>query len=162
MQKDETQYLATMYSRQEVTKLKETFWTTFGRYMQPVASADGEAVNWVNYKTGVPGISFRMDADNQHASIAIVLAHKDSALRAEHYAQLLQIKTLLHNELGEDWTWEENVTDEYCKTFSRISKQVAGISVLKQEDWPALISFLKPRIIALDAFWSNVKYGFEM
>jgi hypothetical protein len=32
---------------------------------------------------------------------------------------------------------------------------------MKRDDWPAIISFLKPRIIALDAFWSQAKYGFE-
>lgn len=151
-----------MYSRQEVTRLKETFWTTFGRYMQPVVPADGERVNWVNYKTGIPGISFRMDADNTHASIAIVLAHKDDTIRAQHYAQLLQLQTLLHNELAEEWTWQENTTDEYGKSISRVGTSIHNISILKQEDWPALISFLKPRIIALDAFWSNVKYAFEI
>ena len=130
--------------------------------MQPVVPADGERVNWVNYKTGVQGISFRMDADNKQASIAIVLAHKDAAIRKQHYEQLLQLQTMLHSELGEDWTWEENATDEFGKTFSRVGKQVSGINILQQEDWPALISFLKPRIIALDAFWSNVKYGFEL
>lgn len=130
--------------------------------MQPIVSADGERVNWVNYKTGIPGISFRMDADNKQASIAIVLAHKDDSIRAQHYSQLLQLQTLLHNELGEEWTWQENTTDEYGKSISRVGTSIRNISILKQEDWPALISFMKPRIIALDAFWSNVKYAFEL
>lgn len=162
IKKQPIHYLAAMYSRHEVAKLKETFWTTFGRYMQPVVPADGERVNWVNYKTGIQGISFRMDADSKQASIAIVLSHKDAGMRAQHYAQLLQLQTLLHNELGEVWTWEENTTDEFGKPISLAGTTISGINILKQEDWPALISFLKPRIIALDAFWSNVKYGFEV
>jgi hypothetical protein len=32
---------------------------------------------------------------------------------------------------------------------------------MEEGDWPAIISFLKPRIIALDEFWENVKPGFE-
>ena len=103
-----------------------------------------------------------MDADNKHASIAIVLAHKDAAIRTQHYLQLLQLQTMLHSELGEDWTWEENTTDEYGQSHARVGTTLSNINILKQEDWPSLISFLKPRIIALDAFWSNVKFGFEM
>ncbi|MBL7682767.1 MAG: DUF4268 domain-containing protein [Flavipsychrobacter sp.] len=151
-----------MYSRQEAAKLKETFWTTFGRYMQPVLPADGERVNWVNYKTGIQGIAFKMDADTQHAGISIVLSHPDATMRQQHYTQLQQLKTLLHNELNEVWTWQQDVQDAYGKTYSRIGTTASGINIMKQEDWPALISFFKPRIIALDAFWSHVKYAFEV
>jgi hypothetical protein len=35
------------------------------------------------------------------------------------------------------------------------------VSILQKNDWPALISFFKTRIIALDEFWSSVKYDFE-
>lgn len=151
-----------MYSRQEAAKLKETFWTTFGRYMQPVLPADGERVNWVNYKTGIQGIAFKMDADNNEAGIAIVLSHSDAMMRKQHYTQLQQLKTLLHNELNEVWKWEADTQDAYGKTYSRIGTKASGINIMKQDDWPALISFFKPRIIALDAFWSNVKYAFEV
>ena len=29
-----------MYTKQEISKQKQAFWTAFGRYMKPVASAD--------------------------------------------------------------------------------------------------------------------------
>ncbi|TVP42967.1 MAG: DUF4268 domain-containing protein, partial [Mongoliibacter sp.] len=38
---------------------------------------------------------------------------------------------------------------------------LADVNVMEKDDWPAIISFLKPRIIALDAFWSNIKPAFE-
>ncbi len=151
-----------MYSRQEIAKLTETFWTTFGRYMQPVIPADGEKVNWINYKTGVQGISFKMDADTKQAGIAILLSHSDSGIRQQHYAHMQQLKNILHDATGEEWIWEPQGQDEHGKTFSRIGISIAGINILNTEDWPALISFFKPRIIALDTFWSNVKYGFEV
>jgi hypothetical protein len=151
-----------MYSRQEVAQKKEAFWTTFGRYMQPILPAGSEKVNWINYKTGVQGISFRMDADAKKASIAIILSHSDTTVRQQHYEQLLQLKHLLHAATGEDWTWEPEVHDEYGKIYSRIGTVSIGHNILNPDDWPALISFLKPRIIALDEFWSNVRFAFEM
>lgn len=151
-----------MYSRQETAKQKEAFWTTFGRYMQAVPPADGEKVNWINYKTGVPGISFRMNADSKQADIAIVLSHPNTDTRHQHYAQMLQLKNMLQDATNEDWNWEAEAQDEHGKTFSRIGTTTTGINILNTEDWPTLISFLKPRIIALDTFWSNVKYAFEV
>jgi hypothetical protein len=44
---------------------------------------------------------------------------------------------------------------------SRIYKEITGVSVFNKDHWPDLISFFKPRIIALDSFWENAKYGFE-
>jgi hypothetical protein len=151
-----------MYTRQEISKQKQAFWTAFGRYMKPVLSADGEEISWSNYKTGIKGISFRMDADNQQAVISIVLFQPDLQLLQLYYRRLLQLKGILEESLGEDdWTWLSDNTDEYGRVVSTISKQLTGVNLLRNEDWPAIISFLKPRIIALDAFWSLVKYGFE-
>jgi hypothetical protein len=52
-------------------------------------------------------------------------------------------------------------TDEYGKIVSRISKNIDGVSIFNKDDWPAMISFFKPHIIALDEFWSDAKYAFD-
>jgi len=68
----------------------------------------------------------------------------------------------LEAEIGEEWIWDDSFYDEYGKHTARIYTEIRGLSVFKKEDWPALISFFKPRIIALDSFWSTAKYGFEL
>ncbi|MVZ61511.1 DUF4268 domain-containing protein [Sphingobacterium humi] len=151
-----------MYSREEAKKIKETFWTSFGQYMQPVPGADGGKVNWVNYKTGIRYLYFRMDADNKKASVAIEIAHPDAGIRALLFEQFQQYRMLLENELGEEWIWHAESQDDYGKETARIYVELAGVSVFKQSDWPSLISFFKPRIMALDSFWSDAQYGFEL
>ncbi|MGZ8552516.1 MAG: DUF4268 domain-containing protein, partial [Chitinophagaceae bacterium] len=64
-----------MYSKQEASLLRKRFWTQFGQYMRPLPGADGETVNWLNYKTGIKDLYFRMDADSKQATIAIELRH---------------------------------------------------------------------------------------
>ncbi|MFA6248901.1 MAG: DUF4268 domain-containing protein, partial [Mucilaginibacter sp.] len=49
-----------MYSKDQASQLKQAFWTAFGQYMGPVLSAEGLRTNWINYKTGVKHIYFRM------------------------------------------------------------------------------------------------------
>jgi hypothetical protein len=151
-----------MYTKEEVSRQKQAFWTTFGRYMQPVLSTEGTAVGWLNYKTGIPGIQFKMEADHNQVSIAIVLSHKDDVLRAAHYEKLTELKVMFESELeGEDWLWHEHTIDKWGKNFSAVRKELTGVNIHRKEDWPAMISFLKKRLIALDAFWSMARYGFE-
>lgn len=150
-----------MYSRQEASQLRQEFWTTFGQYMSPILSADGEKINWLNYKTGEKNISFRMHADNKKASIAIELTHKDKEIQQIYFEQFIQLKTLFEDVLKEDWHWQLHSFDEQGKMISNIYKEKAGVSIFQKKDWPQLISFFKPRIIALDEFWSSVKHTFE-
>jgi hypothetical protein len=150
-----------MYSKAETSKIRKAFWTTFGQYMKPVPNADGLRNNWQNYKTGVKDIYFRMKAERDFASIGIEITHQDQELQELFFGQFVEFKKLLENELGEKWDWEMHVIDEFGKTISRIQKVQQGINVMDKNDWPAIISFLKPRIIALDAFWENIRPGFE-
>lgn len=150
-----------MYSKQEASQLRKNFWTSFGQYMKPLRNADDETVNWLNYKTGIKHLYFRMDADNEQATIAIEFRHPDSELQQLYFEKFEQLKNFLHQTVGEKWNWQVHIIDEDSKTISRIGTALKGVNVFNSADWPLIISFLKPRIIALDSFWTMVKEGFE-
>jgi hypothetical protein len=150
-----------MYSKQEAAQLKQEFWTTFGRYMTPVLSAEGEKISWINYKTGEKYIYFKMQADSKTASIAIEFAHPDNEIQQLYFEQLQQMKLMFSGAVMEEWKWQLLSKDELGRTFSNVYKELKQVNIFNKEDWPKLISFFKPRIIALDAFWSSAKYGFE-
>lgn len=151
-----------MYSKEQASQLRQAFWTAFGQYMGPVLSAEGLRTNWVNYKTGVKHIFFRMQADNKHAGISIEITHPDKELQQLFFEQFATYKNVLHSTLNEDWEWQLHTTNEYGKTISRIYKEISPVSIYQKEDWPKLISFFKPRIIALDEFWGDARYAFEI
>ena len=117
-------------------------------------------MNWLNYKTGIRGIYFRMDADTEKASICIEIVHDDAEQWDKHFSAFLQYKQLLHQFLNEDWNWQRLAMDEHNKSLSRIYKELKGVNVLDTSCWPAII-FLKPRIVALDEFWVVVKENFQ-
>lgn len=150
-----------MYSKAEVTHLRQAFWTAFGQYMAPVPSAEGETTNWINYKTGVKHIYFRMQADNRQASIGIELLHPDAGIRELFWEQFGELRPLLHETLGDTWTWEADATDANGLPLSRIYTELRPANLFNRDDWPTLISFFKPRMIALDAFWADAQYAFE-
>jgi hypothetical protein len=150
-----------MYSKQEASQLRQEFWTTLGQYMSPILSTEGERINWVNYKTGEKNISFRMHADNKKATIAIELTHKDKEIQQLYFEQFLQFKNLFIDAMNEQWSWQLHTYDAHGKLISKIFKEKTGVNIFQKQDWPELISFFKPRIIALDEFWSSAKYAFE-
>ncbi|PZF70884.1 DUF4268 domain-containing protein [Taibaiella soli] len=149
-----------MYSKEQASAIRQTFWKTFGQYIAMQPSADGMRINWVNYKTGIKNLYFKMTAENKTACIMIEMS--DPNMRELMYEQFEELKSVLHATLDEEWEWEPDARDEQNRTVSRISTCIEGVSVFRQEDWPELISFFKPRIIALDEFWSNARYSFEL
>jgi hypothetical protein len=149
-----------MYSKQEASRLRQKFWTQFGQYMRPVAGAEGDVINWLNYKTGIRQLYFRMDVDNKQATIAIELRHTDLAEQQYYFQKFRKFEKLIHQSVGENWHWQLHTTDEDGKTVSRIATVLKEVNIFNTADWSAIISFLKPRIIALDRFWNLVKEGF--
>lgn len=150
-----------MFTREEVSLIKQEFWTAFGRYMSPIPSAEGMKINWVNYHTNVKDVHFRMDVDGKSAVISILIQHADLGIQELYYEQFLELKDLLHATLEEEWQWQLHVHDNGGKVITRIYKDYPGVSVFNKDQWPKLISFFKQRIIALDSFWANAKYSFD-
>lgn len=150
-----------MYTKQEASLLRQQFWTAFGQYMQPIPSADGEKINWVNYKTGNKQVAFKMQTDGSNAFVAIEIFHKNPIIRQSYFEKFLQFKKAFKQSAKEDWLWEIHYTDEHGKNLSRIYKKLDNTNVLNKDNWPQLISFFKSGIIALDQFWSEYKHGFE-
>ena len=151
-----------MYTKAQASLMRQKFWTQFGKYMAPVASAGGQKINWINYKTGVPHLFFRMNADKERAYIGIEIPQNITAHSTKVYPQFLLLKHILEEQMEDNWIWEEQFINETNQPQSRIYKQLQPVNIFNEAHWPAIISFLKPRIIALDNFWCHHKMIFEM
>ena len=150
-----------MYTREEASRIRQRFWTSFGQYMRPVRGAAGDTVNWLNYKTGVKHLFFRMDVDRQQALIAIEWQQRDLSQQQEMYDRFMQMKSILEEETGEEWRWQLQVQDEDGKIVSRVIQTLPGVNIFNEADWPSIISFLKPKMLALDRFWMQARDFFE-
>lgn len=150
-----------MYSKHAASLLTQQFWTAFGQYMSPVLSAEGEKINWVNYKTGVKFIRFTMQSINSTATITIELSNADIVTQQQQFNRLVQFKNQFIQECGNDWRWQKMTTDKHDKIVSSISTSIENVSILNKSEWPKIISFFKPHLISLDKFWSNYKFALQ-
>lgn len=103
-----------------------------------------------------------MDADSRGGIISVELAHPDAGIRSLMMEQFGQLRTVLEDELDEEWIWDSDYRDTYGKEVARIYTSISPANVFQKEDWADLISFFKPRMIALDSFWSLAKYSFDI
>ncbi len=150
-----------MYSRAEASQLKHEFWIAFGRYISLNLSSEGMKINWVNYHTGYKHVYFKMEADQKKAEISIQLTHPDALMRELYFDKFSSFRTIITDALNEAWEWQAETTDESGKSISKIYTAMQGVNVYDKNTWPEIISFLKPRIIALDEVWNDIKDGFE-
>lgn len=102
-----------------------------------------------------------MEAGPKSASIAITLEHRDAGIRELYFEQFLELKELLHSTLEEEWDWQQNVEQPDGRIISQIIQVLPNVSIFNKDQWPDLILFFKPRMIALDSFWENARYSFE-
>ncbi len=151
-----------MYTRDQASKIKQQFWTSFGKYMAPVLSAEGEKINWINYKTGIRHLNFKMDATKEEAYISIEIVHKVPAYAQKLFDQFVLLKSFLALNPSYNWQWEPAGQNGNPPTISRIITKLQPCNIFNEKDWPAIISFLKPGIIWLDKFWCTHKIIFEM
>lgn len=151
-----------MYTKEEASRIKETFWVTFGHVMKPQLSAEGEKVKWINYRTGIKHLYFRMDADHRAAVVKIEMAHPDLGIQELMFDQFKELEHMLNACLPEAWEWKKLEPNQHGNIVSTIGIVQEGVNVFNPEDGPKLFRFFSKRIKALDQFWCDAHYGFEM
>lgn len=144
-----------MFSKDEAKELTKLFWTSFGKYMGKHQSYYGKHIKWVNYKTGVNDVYFRLRADNKRAEIAVEIQQKDEGIRKLYYEQFLELKRVFTDLVGE-WVWEEDIYNESGIQISKIHLPYdKKVNIYIKDTWLDCFHFFEDNIIKLDEFWSE-------
>ncbi len=151
-----------MYTKAEASAVKQKFWTSFGKYMSPVPSASNEKINWVNYKTSIKGIFFKMDADKNAASVSIEISLLNIELQNLYVQTFRNFAKQFEEIVGVEWDLEGEVIDNEARYTQVFGTTLHRVNIFNESDWPTIIGFLKRNIIALDKFWDLYKPAFEL
>jgi len=151
-----------LYSKEEAYQKKKDFWISYGSYMKLQKNAEGESINWINYKTGVKGIYFRSNVDRKFAEVYVQIDHPDPDFNHLIWEQFEEYEIVLKSYVGDEWVWTKDDYDEDGKAISTIKIRLENVSIFRDSDWPTIISFLKERMMNLDEFWVDHKESFEI
>ena len=141
-----------MFTKEEKKAFKTDFWTSFGIYMRKHNREFGK-VHWVNYKTNIKDLYFRLDFDSKKAVFAIDLQHTDDGIRDLFYEQFTELKVVLTDAIGEGLIWEKVMFNQHQKPISRLYIELDNVNLYKKEDWQQVFEFFEKRIVGLHRFW---------
>ena len=100
-----------MFSREESARIRQEFWTSFGKSFPR---------KWILYNTKIKGVSFKFVADRKRAAVALDLEHPEEIFNQVLYDQLLSLKTILTSEYLPSVIFEDQYVLENGKIIHRI------------------------------------------
>lgn len=145
-----------MWSKEEARNRKVRFYTNFGVYMKKHVENYDQKIHWVNYRTGVSSVFFKIESDNKTARVCIDIINKDEGLRDLFFEQFQEFKTLLQSEMDE-LIWLKEYYNKTGQINCRIYVETSEFSMNNEAQWGDLYRFFEKNMIALHEFWDNSK-----
>ncbi len=141
-----------MWSKEEAKNRRVRFFTNFGIYMKKHAGDYGEKIRWVNYRTGVNAVRFKIGAHKKTSTVSIDIVNNDEGVREVFFEQFEEFKTLLSNSLTE-LNWVKNYRIDSGVYITRIYTELEGPSINNESDWGKIYRFYEKNLLALHEFW---------
>ena len=150
-----------MYSKDFKKSNKILFYTSFGKYMRGNKPLYNVNNKWLNYSTNVKPIYLRLNTTNQFAAVNIDIQNRDKEIQTLFYDQFNEVKKAFESILGNDWNWNQEITNEDGVNCSRISKELKNVSIYEKNSWPIIFSFFRENLISFDQFWTEFNELFK-
>ncbi|MEG9326933.1 DUF4268 domain-containing protein [Salinimicrobium catena] len=136
-----------MFSREEAKKLRQEFWTTFGKEYPH---------KWMLYNTGIKEIQLKFTFERKYAQVSLDIIEEDELIRAYYFEKLESLKSILET----DYHLSEIIFDKGYelsegKIVSRIYVHLDKVSIYNKKDWPRVKEFLYQKMLLLEDFFSD-------
>lgn len=150
-----------VYKQDEVKKIKQEFWTTFGVLMKKHEQLLGVKVNWLNFDTKCKYLTFRKAVDNKKGLFAIEISAKDATIRELFYLQLQSFVKVLTDDFPFPLIWQADYLDEHGVHLPRAFCVLDEYGVYNKAHWSVLFDFFEQCSLAAYAFWENTGEVFK-
>ncbi|MGC1514017.1 MAG: DUF4268 domain-containing protein [Maribacter sp.] len=136
-----------MYSKEESRKLRETFWTAFGKSFPK---------KWILYKTNIKGLSLKFHFDLKSAMVSMDI-DSDLEQRVQLWEKLTGLKSILKEEYLPEAIFEDFYPMEHGKEVSRIYVRLKEVSIHNKNSWRETMEFFSTKMIQFEAFFTTYK-----
>lgn len=133
-----------MYSREESKKIRQEFWTCFGKSYPR---------KWLLYNTRIKDVSLKFSFTRKFAEVSIDLDASDEIMRQYYFEKLQSLQSILKEEYLPEAIFAEEYELENRKIISRVYVRKTGVNIHKKEDWPEVMAWLAEKMDTLERFF---------
>jgi hypothetical protein len=135
-----------MFSKEDSKKIRQEFWTSFGKSFPK---------KWILYNTKIKGVSFKFHFDTKQAFVSLDI-EDDLENRIKYWEKLVSIKSILLDEYLPDAIFEEACILENGKEISRVSVKLIGmVSMHNKNTWQETMEFFNKSMNKFEAFFEE-------
>ena len=135
-----------MFSQEESKKLRQEFWTSFGKEFPH---------KWLLYNTKIKEIQLKFTFNRKIAQVSLDIVDDDEMIRAYYFEKFQSLEKILKSDYLPEAILDENYELPEGKMISRIYVQLDKVSIHNKKDWPQVKEFLARNMLQLEEFFSD-------
>lgn len=133
-----------MYSREESKKIRQEFWTSFGKNFPR---------KWLLYNTKIKNLSLKFTFTRKIAEVSIDLDSPDEVMRQYYFEKFQSLKSILKEDYLPEIIFAEEYELENAKVISRIYVKKEDVNIHNRKDWPEVQKWLAEKMDRLETFF---------
>lgn len=135
-----------MFNREESKKIRQEFWTSFGKEYPR---------KWLLYNTKTKEIQLKFSFNRKLAQVSLDIADDDELIRAYYFEKLQSLEKILKAEYLPEAILEADYELPEGKVISRVYTEMENVSIHNKNDWPEVKQFLASRMDKLEEFFMD-------
>lgn len=135
-----------MFSREESKKLRQEFWTSFGKEFPH---------KWLLYNTKMKEIQLKFSFTRKFAMVSLDIDDDDEMIRAYYFEKMQSLEKILKSEYLPEVVLDEFHELPEGKIISRVYTKIDGVSIHNKKDWPEVKKFLATDMLQLEEFFRD-------
>ena len=138
-----------MFSKEESKKIRQEFWTNFGKKYPR---------KWLLYNTKIKDLSLKFTFDTKIAQVSIDIESPDDFMRSYYFDKLISLKNIIKTDYLPNIVFDENYSLDNGKIVSRIYVELDdNVSIHNKHTWERTMDFLNKKMNLLEFFFIEYK-----
>lgn len=135
-----------MFSREEAKKIRQEFWTSFGKDFPH---------KWLLYNTKMKELQLKFTFERKFAMVSLDLYAEDELIQQYYVEKLQSLKHVLETEYLQNVIFDEHYELPEGKIIFRIYVVLEKVSIYNKNDWPKVKEFLAKNMLQLEEFYND-------
>ncbi len=137
-----------MFSKEESKKIRQEFWTTFGKEYPK---------KWLLYNTKIKDVTLKFTFTTKKAQVSIDIEPYDDVIKQYYFEKLVSLKNILESEYIVNIIFDSNYELENGKIISKVYTELKNVSIHNKNTWNEAKSFLNKNMLKLEEFFLEYK-----